>query len=104
MIQVYTSFGYDGVGAPRRIKDELVDELKKEGKTWDQVVKESVAKLSLKGSPPTAEVKKGEAAVSQLIAEAEHLIGLLDKLGEKMEKEAVDASVTLGEVQASALS
>jgi dihydroorotate dehydrogenase len=48
MVQVYTSFGYDGVGTCRRIKDQLVDELMKEGKSWEQVVNEAVGKLSLK--------------------------------------------------------
>ncbi|KAE8218891.1 hypothetical protein CF319_g7313 [Tilletia indica] len=37
-VQIYTSFGYTGVGAPRRIKDELVELLKKEGKSWKELV------------------------------------------------------------------
>ncbi|CAD6906477.1 unnamed protein product [Tilletia laevis] len=37
-VQIYTSFGYTGVGAPRRIKDELVALLKEEGKSWMDVV------------------------------------------------------------------
>ncbi|KAK0548398.1 Dihydroorotate dehydrogenase (quinone), mitochondrial [Tilletia horrida] len=37
-VQIYTSFGYTGVGAPRRIKDELLELLKKEGKSWQQLV------------------------------------------------------------------
>ncbi|KAL9936827.1 hypothetical protein V8E36_004062 [Tilletia maclaganii] len=43
-VQIYTSFGYTGVGAPRRIKDELVELLKKEGKTWSEVVGADVRK------------------------------------------------------------
>jgi dihydroorotate dehydrogenase len=72
MVQVYTSFGYDGVGACRRIKDQLVDELVKEGKTWEQVVDEAVEKLSLKESQ--------EPNVQQLILEAQELKVLLDQL------------------------
>lgn len=75
MVQVYTSFGYDGVGACRRIKEQLVDELAKEGKTWKQVVDEAVGKLSLKESQEPKENK-----VQQLILEAQ---GLLDQLGHR---------------------
>lgn len=82
MVQVYTGFGYDGVGACRRIKDQLIDELKKEGRTWEQVVNEAVEKLSWTEPEP---VKKGEASVKQLIEEAEELKAMLDKLGKKME-------------------
>lgn len=82
MVQIYTSFGYDGVGTCRRIKDELVDELAKEGKLWGQVSKEAIERLSWK--EPPAETRD----VHQLVAEAEELKVLLDKLGEKMEREA----------------
>ncbi|KAG9122530.1 Dihydroorotate dehydrogenase (quinone), mitochondrial [Ceratobasidium sp. 392] len=41
-VQLYTSFGYTGVGTARRIKDELTDLLRQEGTTWQQVVSESV--------------------------------------------------------------
>ncbi|KAF9510449.1 hypothetical protein BS47DRAFT_1373329 [Hydnum rufescens UP504] len=36
-VQLYTSFGYGGPGVPRRIKDEIVSELAKEGTTWEAV-------------------------------------------------------------------
>lgn len=79
LVQVYTSFGYDGVGACRRIKDQLVDELVKEGKTWEQVVDEAVGKLSLKENGQ-------ENDVQQLISEAEELKVLLDQLGDRVNK------------------
>ncbi|KAG8770338.1 Dihydroorotate dehydrogenase (quinone), mitochondrial [Ceratobasidium sp. 428] len=41
-VQLYTSFGYSGVGTARRIKDELTDELKRERTTWQQVVSDAV--------------------------------------------------------------
>ena len=106
LVQLYTSFGYEGVGTARRIKDEIVAELKKEGKTWKQIVAESVDRSSLQRSPLHDEVKVGEAAISQLIQEAEHLKGLLEKLGDKIEKEAnlpSNHSIELGEAQASVL-
>ncbi len=37
-VQLYTSFGYEGVGHPRRLKDELIELLKREGKTWKELV------------------------------------------------------------------
>ena len=88
LVQVYTGFGYDGAGACRRIKDQLVDALEKVGKTWEEVVQQAVDELSEKPvekkEMPTS-FASGVGSVSQLIAEAEELNKLLDKLGEKME-------------------
>ena len=38
VIELYTSFGYKGIGLPRRIKDELEVLLKEEGKSWIELV------------------------------------------------------------------
>ena len=38
-VQAYTGFGYDGVRFPRRLKDELLDELK--GRKWSDIVGEA---------------------------------------------------------------
>ncbi|KAK2459703.1 hypothetical protein APHAL10511_008348 [Amanita phalloides] len=86
MIQVYTVFGYGGVGTCRRIKDELVDELAKHGTTWQEVVNEAVNTHSFKEPKPVA-----KGAVGRLIAEAHELQRLLDKLGEKMDRGTVEA-------------
>lgn len=83
MVQVYTSFGYDGVGTCRRIKDELVEELKKEGASWKQIAGRAVEELSWKAPPPPP-----ANTVQQLITEAEELKGMLEKL-------EVDNQVTL---------
>ena len=80
-MQLYTGFGYDGVGTCRRIKDELVSLLRSEGKAWRDVVQESVQTLSLQESPQPA--RRSEATIGKLIEEAEELKSLLDKLGEK---------------------
>ena len=79
-VQLYTSFGFEGVGAPRRIKDELTEALRKEGTTWAAVVKKAVAEKSLR----VASERPKESTVKQLIEEAEELKTLLDKLGERM--------------------
>ncbi|KAL0953707.1 hypothetical protein HGRIS_004900 [Hohenbuehelia grisea] len=88
-VQVYTGFGYDGVGSCRRIKDQLVEALAKEGKTWAQVVEEAVAKHSFAPAQPAVkEEASTNGTVAQLIAEAEELKKLLDGFGEKMGKKA----------------
>lgn len=84
LVQVYTGFGYDGAGACRRIKDELVDELTKEGLTWEDVVKKAVSDLSLKeGAREREPNADANPSLGQLIAEAEELRRLLDQLGER---------------------
>lgn len=37
-VQLYTAFAYKGPGLPAKIRDELAELLKKEGKTWQQIV------------------------------------------------------------------
>ncbi|KAG6910039.1 hypothetical protein DXG01_013763 [Tephrocybe rancida] len=87
LVQVYTGFGYDGVGACRRIKDELTEELKKEGTTWGEVVKKAVDELSLKPEAKTSSSSEvaGEPSLSHLIAEAQDLRVLLDELDGRIE-------------------
>ncbi|KAJ6581436.1 hypothetical protein B0H19DRAFT_1115172 [Mycena capillaripes] len=90
LVQVYTGFGYDGAGACRRIKDELVDELAKEGSTWAEVVKKAVSELSLQREAPRHVEKvladDAKPSLHQLIAEAEELKRLLDQFEEKGER------------------
>ncbi|CAL1708361.1 unnamed protein product [Somion occarium] len=81
-VQLYTEFGYDGVGTARRIKDELKTELQKDGTTWMDVVRRSVQEKSFKEQPKP--LQQGEATVEVLIQEAEELKLLLDSFGEKL--------------------
>lgn len=37
-VQLYTAFAYKGPGLPGKIRDELAAELRKEGKTWEQII------------------------------------------------------------------
>jgi dihydroorotate dehydrogenase len=84
LVQIYTSFGYDGPGACRRIKDEVNDILAKEGTTWQGVVDKAVNALSWRPSPPPVPVKPEELSeVQVLINEAKELRHLLDRLSEK---------------------
>ncbi|SCU98630.1 LAFA_0G19240g1_1 [Lachancea sp. 'fantastica'] len=39
-VQLYTSYAYKGPGVVAKIKDDLTEELKKEGKTWMQIIGE----------------------------------------------------------------
>lgn len=95
MVQVYTGFGYDGVGICRRIKDQIVDTLQKEGTTWEAIVKKAVDELSLKAEPEDIKVKPGEGTVTQLIKEAEHINELLDRLGKEMLDHSVDRGTSI---------
>ncbi|KAI0816987.1 dihydroorotate dehydrogenase [Trametes gibbosa] len=90
-VQLYTSFGYGGVGVPRQVKDELVALLRKEGTTWAQVVQQSVA-LHSQNVAPDADAMQ-ESNVKLLVQEAEELKRLLDGLGERMEREAGEGVV-----------
>ena len=90
LVQVYTGFGYDGAGTCRRIKDQLVESLEKEGTTWGEVVKQAIDALSAKPSEEASTIvapRKGH--ITQLIEEAEELKRLLDRLGEKMGGDAI---------------
>ncbi|KAF9499648.1 hypothetical protein BDN71DRAFT_1441806 [Pleurotus eryngii] len=101
LVQVYTSFGYDGVGSCRRIKDQLVEELAKEGRTWAQVVQQAVQTLSYKPPPPPVAsdiTDPKSASVGQLVAEAEELKKLLDQLGEKFGAQAKSEEI-IGQVE-----
>ena len=40
-VQLYTSMGYEGPGTARRIKDEVVEILEREGTTWSAIVKKT---------------------------------------------------------------
>lgn len=81
MVQIYTSFGYNGVGTCRRIKDELIGLLQQEGKTWEQIVSEAVAKHSWREPAPKP------TTVGQMKTEAEELRSFLglDEKGETVE-------------------
>jgi len=84
LVQVYTSFGYDGVGACRRIKDELNELLAKEGTTWQGIVDDAVNKLSWKPAPIPVSVQAEEPSnVEVLISEAKDLGRMLDQLSEE---------------------
>lgn len=41
LVQLYTSLGYQGPGLIVRMKEEMADILKKEGKTWKDVIGEN---------------------------------------------------------------
>lgn len=89
-VQLYTSFGYDGVGTPRRIKDELTQLLKAQGTTWCAVMRSAIEEKSWKEPPPPEPVRPEEVTVQQLVAEAEELKRLLDEFGKRGEGAGVD--------------
>ncbi|KAF8266125.1 hypothetical protein EI94DRAFT_1787089 [Lactarius quietus] len=74
-VQIYTAFGYDGVGVCRRIKDEITQELARRGTTWHDVVRQAVSENA--AAPRVT-------GVQQLVRQAEELKGLLDELAVRM--------------------
>ncbi|KAM5544298.1 hypothetical protein V8D89_001958 [Ganoderma adspersum] len=97
-VQLYTAFGYQGPGAMRAIKDELVDLLRKEGTTWREVVRKSVEQHSFREPPPPTLPPVTEPTVEVLHQEAEELKRLFDGLGEKIE-ESVESPSPTGNAQ-----
>jgi dihydroorotate dehydrogenase len=59
-IELYTSFGYEGVGHPRRVKDELTALLKAQGKTWKESVGTGLQKGDYKSKLPDGEKETGK--------------------------------------------
>lgn len=47
LVQMYTSFIYEGVGLPRKLKDEVTAILEKENTTWAQIIGTAVPVLPL---------------------------------------------------------
>jgi dihydroorotate dehydrogenase len=97
-VQMYTAFGYGGVGTPGRVKDEVVKLLKAEGKTWKGVVKEGVEKWARKESMEKA--KEGrpkltfeEGGIRDLIKQAEEISRRLDVVGRKVLVERVNVGL-----------
>ncbi|CDR88424.1 related to dihydroorotate dehydrogenase, mitochondrial precursor [Sporisorium scitamineum] len=86
-IELYTSFGYQGVGLPRRLKDELVELLKAEGKTWKQVVGSGIDLSNISIAAPNADTPTGlhpgsDAAFEKSVASVKlELDGLREKFG-----------------------
>ena len=93
-VQIYTAFGYDGVGACRRIKDEISDILRREGTTWSDVVTKAVAKLSAPTRTTKSEAVEPkqtgaggeETTVKSLIADALSLRERLDMLETRIDE------------------
>jgi dihydroorotate dehydrogenase len=81
-VQIYTAFGYDGVGVCRRIKDEIMEELVRRGTTWHEVVRQAV---SVNAAAPRV------AGVQQLVRQAEEIKGLLDELSDRMNNTDIPA-------------
>ena len=97
-VQIYTSFGYDGVGAARRIKDELAALLEKERTTWQEVVAQATKELSQKRQEHDDEKETligredGEGGLKTLIDEATAIKHQLDILAERFGEKMQDAA------------
>ena len=88
-VQLYTAFGYGGVGTARRIKDELAVELKNLGTTWVDISQEAIERLAWKApagsAMPHASDSERVDGVAALIREAEELMRMLDDMAARLE-------------------
>ncbi|KAJ1018933.1 hypothetical protein NDA16_004736 [Ustilago loliicola] len=108
-IELYTSFGYQGVGLPRRLKDELVELLKAEGKTWKEVVGSGLDLSKIHISAPNVETPTGlhpgsDAAFEKSVASVKlELDGLREKfsLNQTLTKENLQSFLPTRESDAS---
>ena len=86
-IELYTSFGYHGVGLPRHIKDELTELLKAEGKTWREVVGTGINLSQVTTAAPNDSVPMGlspardDAFLKSVASVKEELEGMRSSLG-----------------------
>jgi dihydroorotate dehydrogenase len=76
-VQLYTSFAYGGPGVPRRVKDELAEELNILGKSWKEVTQEAINTLSWKEEDSEEMLR---AQTEALKAEALQLLEILRRL------------------------
>lgn len=108
-VELYTSFGYQGVGLPRRLKDELVSLLKAEGTTWKQAVGSGLDLSKVEIAVPNAERPTGlhpgsDAAFEKSVASVKlELDGLREKLGlnQTLSKQALHSFLPSREKDAS---
>ena len=94
-VQLYTSFGYAGVGTSRRIKDELTEALARENTTWKEVVDKAVKELSAKEKVVARDaepVMKEEDGIQTLVKEALAIRDQLEALGEKLGEKVQEAA------------
>lgn len=74
-VQLYTSLAYDGVGTPRRIKDEITSILKNSNQTWMDLVQEG-QRLALQ----EAKIETEKKSVAQEVADA---LGMVINVGKE---------------------
>ena len=77
LVQLYTALGYQGVGLPRRIKDEITLELQKQGiSSWQAIVgTDNLSELSYRRWKSSY-----EAAIKSLTVEVNSLLDRVQKL------------------------
>ena len=80
-VQLYTSFAHNGVGTPRRIKDEITQILGAQGKTWMDVVKEGQLAALQENKPKKKELLNEKTKLAdragKILATGEEMIGIL---------------------------
>ncbi|KAG8991680.1 Dihydroorotate dehydrogenase (quinone), mitochondrial [Tulasnella sp. 427] len=80
LVQLYTSFAYDGVGAPRRVKDEVSATLAARKTTWNEVVKSAAEKFSWKQKNAADLFKDVQEELKSTLDEAGKKVAFGDEL------------------------
>lgn len=97
LVQLYTALGYQGIGLPRKIKDEISQELSRTGKSWKDVVgssamkKEDAEKLLPPPPPPPTEASF-EESVAEVRKELDDLAALLAGYDDQGDSTAISPS------------
>ncbi|GAA5875028.1 hypothetical protein JCM16303_004985 [Sporobolomyces ruberrimus] len=98
LVQLYTGFVYEGVGLPAKIKDELTELLKSEGKTWGEIIgsgpkkfkKETEQKMKEQQKPLEAKKDLNEVKVDKKVEEEKKQGGDGKKATESEFKKGLD--------------
>ncbi|KAG8936439.1 Dihydroorotate dehydrogenase (quinone), mitochondrial [Tulasnella sp. 418] len=77
LVQLYTSFGYGGVGTPRRIKDEITSSIQAKATTWASLTSSAISNLAWKKPTP-------ESAETLLKKQSDELKSVLDQAGKQI--------------------
>lgn len=107
-VELYTSFGYQGVGLPRRLKDDLLELLKSNNTTWKDSIGTGIDLSSITIHTPNADHATGlaptsDAAFEKSLASVKlELDGLRSKFGlnSPLSKEALQSFMPTKEADA----
>lgn len=94
LVQLYTAFIYGGVGLPRKIKDEMMEILKKEGKNWKDIIGSGITFPPKAVAVETVAIEAGHQS-SGLLSDEELLASMGDLVAHHPPPEIVEEDHTI---------